>query len=73
MSTKLDHLPQTNGPTQGTKKEQWSDEQVKSGITKYNKNPLPHDYESDTDPKSRTVNSQTPKAKKNPHRTRRVQ
>ena len=49
MSTKLDHLPQTNGPTKGTKKEQWSDEQVKSGITKYNKNPLPHDYESDTD------------------------
>ena len=49
MSTKLDHLPQTNGPTKGTKKEQLPDEQVMSGITKYNMHPLPHDYESDTD------------------------
>jgi len=49
MSTKLDHFPQTNGPTQGTKKEQWSGEQAESGITRYNKNPLPYDYGSDTD------------------------
>ena len=49
MSTKSDHLPQTNGLTQGTTREQWSNEQAESGITKYNKDPLPYDYESDTD------------------------
>ena len=49
MSTKSDHLPQTNGLAQITTREQWSDKQVESGIAKYNKDPLPYDYESDTD------------------------
>ena len=51
MSTKSEHLSQPNGPTQGTTIEQFSDEQVESGTTKHNKDPLPYDYGSGTDSK----------------------